>query len=120
MNDSFVMSGGQAIGDLRHQSEQPFHWKRAVFHLIPKTLPFDELHGDERSPAEITNRIDRDDVGMVQCGCRPGFLREAAEMLRAGEQALLKNLDGDFAAKTGIPRPIDTPHAAGAEDADNL
>ena len=40
-------------------------------------MPLDEFHDDERLLAAIFNRVNRTDIGMVQCAGSPRFVEEA-------------------------------------------
>jgi len=72
------------------------------------------------SPPGLADLVDRDDVGMVQGGGRPGFLGEAAETIRAGGERLGQELDGDVAVQVVVAGAIDLAHAPGAQLVEEL
>jgi hypothetical protein len=87
---------------------------------IPKVLPVDELHGDERDRIRESNLVDRHDVGVIQRGRGAGLLLEPAEALRVCGEGGGQHLDRGFAAEPGIPRAVNLSHCPRADGGDDL
>ena len=64
--------------------------------------------------------VDREDVGMVQAGSRPGFPCETHHAIGIASNRIRQNLQSDPAIEPGVPRQIDLSHAAGAEEGVDL
>ena len=62
-----------------------------------------------------TEVVDREDAGMIQSGCRPGFALETAEAVGVAGNRPGQDLDGDVTAKSGVARPVDLAHATGTK-----
>ncbi len=57
---------------------------------------------------------------MIQRGQRLGFALEAGDTLRVAGMRFRQDLDGDLPIQAGIDRAIHLPHAAFAQQADDL
>jgi hypothetical protein len=78
-------------------------------------LPLHPLHDDERLTFVLANIVDRADVGMVQCGCRPRFDSEAFDGLSIARQFLGDELECDRPAKAGVVGAVHDAHATGSQ-----
>ena len=68
-----------------------------------------------RTPSTLLDRIERDDVGVVQGGSGAGFLLEPAKSLGIVGKCRRQHLDGDVAAEARITGAVHLAHPAGAE-----
>ena len=72
----------------------------------------DQLHGEERHAVDFLDRVDGDDVGVVQRGDRAGFAREPAAVFGV---VGLEDFERDVALEAGVAGPVDLAHAPDAE-----
>jgi len=82
---------------------------------VLERLPFQQFHGDERSPIDVIYFIDGADVRVVQRGCRFGFPLEAAERLRIVREIVGKKLESNMAAELQVFCFIDHTHPTPAD-----
>ena len=68
----------------------------------------------------VLDRMNRDDVGMVQSRDRAGLALEPFAPLGIGRKGGRQNLDGDFTAQARIARPVDFAHSARTDGADDF
>ncbi len=87
---------------------------------LAQRLSFEQLRDDVGRPVVRADVVDREDVGMVQRGGRPCLLFKAAKAIGVGRESSGQHFDGHIARETGIARPIDLAHPAGAERSQDL
>ena len=66
-------------------------------------------------PRSVADVVERDDVGVIEGGGRPGFLLESRDAVRVRRHDRRQDLDRDFAMQARVVRPIDLAHAAFAQ-----
>lgn len=64
--------------------------------------------------------MDDDDIGVIERSGGPHFPFKAAEPIAVGGEGSRQNLDGYFAAETGIAGAVDFSHLARAEQRDDF
>ena len=79
---------------------------------VGQRFPFHHFHRQERRAVRFFDRVDRDDVGVIQRGDRLSFALEAQPPLRIARQKARQDLQRDAAVKAGIFGGIDLSHAA--------
>jgi hypothetical protein len=82
--------------------------------------PLDQLHRQKQAVVDVLDRVDGDDVRMIQCGRGARFLVEAPESIWIARIVRREHLDGDVAAETRVARSIYFSHPATAEQRANL
>ena len=60
------MRGVESVGDLDAQIKHRFDLQRLAIDLVPERLPVQQFHGDEGSPIDFIDFIDRADVRVAQ------------------------------------------------------
>src|SRR5262249_48074500 len=80
----------------------------------------DELHAEVVQAVVLADLVDRDDLGVVEVGHRLGLVAESPDLLGAGPGPRPDHLDGDQAVEAELAGLVDDPHAAVAEDPDQL
>jgi hypothetical protein len=79
-----------------------------------------ELHRQEVPAASLFNRVDGDDVRVLERGKGPGLPLESIEPFGLGGNRLGEQLQRDVTAEPRVDRPIDLAHAPGADGGDDL
>ena len=105
----------QALGQLQSQPQHFFFRQRTMRQLFRQRHTFDVLHHQEIGFLLAIEVMHRSDVGMIQLGkCQCLFAKSLARF-RIGQRARRQDLDGHLALQPLVHRPIDAPHAAGAD-----
>jgi hypothetical protein len=115
VDDAFLVSGLEGIGDLPSNCERIRNGDRTIEHTIRQCLAFDELEDQGTNPLALFKAMDSADVRVIECREHPRFAFEASEPLRIGREPARQHLDGDVAAEPSVARPIDLAHSAFAE-----
>ena len=77
--------------------------------------PLDVLEFDIRPPLPVADRVDLDDVGMLEPGDRLGLGGEAGERVGTGVVPGQDHLQGHFPVQADLAGPVDDAHRASAE-----
>lgn len=88
--------------------------------LVRQRAALDEVHREEDGAVHLADLVHRDDVGMAQPRQRLRLLLEPPQELTEHEVAGAQHLHGDDAPQALLPRPVDDPHAAATELAEDL
>jgi len=71
-----------------------------------------EFHGDEVDAVNLVDVVDVNNIGMIDCRGRLGFLHEAPLPIRVGYGFCWQNLDRDIAVQVRVAGLVDHAHAA--------
>jgi hypothetical protein len=82
---------------------------------LTKGLALEQFGNDIRRAFVLAEVIDRQQVWMVQRGCRVSFLSESAKAVGICRKARRDDLNRDVAAECGITHTIYLTHAASTE-----
>src|SRR5262249_52166358 len=94
--------------------EHILFWKRSGHKLVTERNSADILHDQEVVPLLFFEVIDRSNVWVTQFAKDFGLSAKPAARAFVPEGIWLKNLDGNFAAKTRVLSQIDFSHSARA------
>ena len=108
------------LGRLRGDIEQPAQRQRPAVDDGPEGFALHQLRDDVGLPVVLADIVDRDDVGMIERGERPGFLLEPLPAHGIARDVRRQDLDGDGPVQPLIARPPDFAHAAFAELIENF
>ena len=121
VQDAAAMRLGEGRGHLLEELDRAVGRERALAaEQVVQVLAVDELHGDVADAAGLAHGVDLHDVGMLDGRGGAGLALEAGDEAAVGGEALGEDLDGDEAVEGGLPRLVDGPHAASAEDLHDL
>jgi hypothetical protein len=120
VDDPFLMSGRERLGDLAGDLESPARRHRAGRHRHPQRLALEELADGIANAARLPHVEESQDVGVRQRGDRAGLRLEARQRALVGRNVIRKDLDRHVAAEARIPRPVDLPHSTCAERRQDL
>ena len=119
MDDSLLVRGGEAVGDLRGDVQDAAVRRRPAAQQRPQVRSLDMLHDDVRRAAVGADFMDGDDVGMIERRRRAGLAGEARQALPVAGETLRKDFDGHRAAQRRIARVVDFSHATRPERPDD-
>jgi hypothetical protein len=117
MDDAAGVGGGEGAVDRRGERKDLGERESAHQDDARERRPLDELHREKRNPFRLFDRVNRDNVGMVQRGDREGLALEPAAVLRI---VASKYLEGDIPLQAGIVGAVDLAHSSAAEQGNNL
>ena len=87
---------------------------------IAQRHPFDKFGNDKISAAPFADFVNRDDVRMIQSGCRKGFLPKTADAVFVFGDPGGKQFESDGAIQPRVFRQINFAHSALADLLDNF
>ncbi len=120
MRDALCVRRRDRIGE-RNRDRQQLGERQAAFGNRQRERPaLDQLHHEEPDRARLLDRIDRDDVRMIQRGGGARFTLEAAEPIGIGGEGRRQDLDRDVTAEAPVAGAVHLAHAAGAEQRHDL
>ena len=117
VDDSLVMRRRQCAGHCRPDARHLIERQAAPVDQGVQRLARDQLHRQEVRVAVLFDRVNGDDVRVVQRGQRARFAPEPLDAIGVGGHVRGKDLEGDVAPERGIRRPVDRAHAAAADEA---
>ena len=120
MHDAALVRRRQRVGQRDREIEHARKRKSARRHQPVEALSLDQLHGQEADPVRLLDRVERDDVRVVERRDGLGLALEARQAVGMGGHVLGQHLDRDLAAEPRVARAIDLAHPARAERRDDL
>jgi hypothetical protein len=120
MGDPAGVSRSESVGQGRGQIEQSVERKPPLGNQLPERLPLDDFHGKQDAARGFFDRVDRNDVRMIEGRDRPGFPLEARPALGVLCDVVGQDLQCDVTAQLGVACTVDFAHAALTEQAGDL
>ena len=114
------MRGFQRLRDLLRDGDCLLDRNRSSCDPLIETLPVDEFEHEELRAVRFIKAVNSADVGMVQRGEDLGLPAESGEPLGIVRERGRKDFQRDVATELGVRRAIDLPHAAAANQRQNL
>ena len=114
------MRGGQRVGEGDRDLEELRQRHAAAGYQLVERAPLDQLHRQEPDAVGLLDRVDRDDVRVVERGNGARFALEAGEPSGSRANGGGQHFDRDVAAQPRVARAVDLAHAAGAERSQDL
>ena len=117
MDDAAGMSGGERLGNRHGNRKELGKLEAARGNQAVEGRALDQLHREERLAFDFLDRVDGDDVRVVQRGDGAGFAREALAVLGV---VSLEDFERDVALEARVAGPVDLAHAPDAEQGDDF
>ena len=117
MDDAARVSGGEGLGDRHGNRQELGKLEAARGNQAVERRALDQLHGEERLAVDFLDRVNRDDVGVVQRGDRAGFAREPLPVLGV---VSLEDFERDVPLEARVAGPVDLAHAPDAEQGNDF
>ena len=115
MHDSLRVRRVEAVGDLNTHLQKFRHFHRLAANAALEGLTLEQLHGDKRPAFELTNVVNRADVGMIERGCSAGLAAESLDGLRVLGNVVRKEFQSDTAAEARVFCFVDHAHSSSAQ-----
>ncbi len=115
VDDPLGMGAGDRVGDGDGQFKDAPKRKARCRQQLVEGFPLDQLHGQKVDAVRFVDRVQGDDVGMVQPGDGLGLAREPGQPIGVRGHLLGQHLQRHVAPQLGVLGAIDVPHAARTE-----
>src|SRR5450432_544079 len=120
MNNTFLMRRRERIPERTGNLDNLLSRKSPGGNYTIKRLPFDQLHGQEMDAIRFLDRVDGDNIGMVELRERLGLTTKTRQPLR-----ILPHVGGQYferhvASELGVGGAIYLAHAACPKRRKNL
>jgi hypothetical protein len=111
VNDALLMRVTQRIAQLEHDIYRAVYCQVSAFNEIAQQLTVDVGHRNEVAAFVLTNLVNRDYVGVMQCGGRFSFVLEPLEGFRIPRYVGRQKLKSYLALQLGVLSEIHFAHA---------
>jgi hypothetical protein len=115
VHDSLGVRGLERVRDLDPDVEERGDLEGAPADALGESLALEELHGDERAPVVLVDRVDGADPGVVELGSGLGLPLETLEGGRVLRHLRGQELQGDVAAELRVLGLVHDAHAPAAQ-----
>jgi hypothetical protein len=112
VDDTGLVGGGEAFGDLGGDAERFGDRQRAAGDALRQVLAADQLHRDEADAVGLVQAVDGGDVRVVEGRQQPGLALEARQPAGVGGKLCGEHFDRRVTIEGGVGRPPDDAHAA--------
>ncbi len=112
MCDAALMRRADGVGEGDGIREDPIERQSARRNERVEGSPFDELQGQERNAVRFLDRVDGDDVGMIQGSDGARLALESFTAVRVHRQPWRQHLEGHAASEARVLGGVDLAHAA--------
>jgi hypothetical protein len=120
VDDAALVGGRERLGHRDAQLPDALDRQAASCNVLVEALPLDQLHRQEAGRGVVLDRVQGDDVRVVERRYGARLALEALEPLRVRGEALRQHLERDVAAEPGVARAVDLAHPARAQRGDDL
>ena len=115
MNYPSLMGCSKGTGYLNGNLQRCCKWKLTMAQAGAQSEAVNKLGGDEILSLKVSYFIDCEDVWVVQCRGRQGFLSKAPDWFVAGNPVVGKQFHCHLAVQPLVVCQVNAAHAAGAE-----
>ena len=112
VHDSLRVRRIQAVGDLDADLQELRNLDGLDGDAVLEGLAFEQFHRDEGPAFELSDVVDRADVGVIERRCRARFPAKPLDRLGIPGNVVRKELQRDIPAEPRVPRLVDHAHAA--------
>jgi hypothetical protein len=120
MRDPLRVRGHQRVGEGDPVFQQRLERQAARRNQVGERRSVDELHREKHLAVDVIDRVNGDDVRVIERGDRPGFTLEAVERVGIRFEARGQHFEGDVALQPRVTRTIHLAHSAGTHRGENL
>ena len=115
MRDAALVRGADRVRERNRQRQQPVQRQAALGDDISQRSPVDQFQRQEGDAVDLLNRVDRDDVGMIELGGGARLALEALPAVGVAGQFAGQHLQRDAPLELGVFGEVHLAHAALAE-----
>ncbi len=119
VRDPLLVRGGDGVGERDGDVEDAIERPAGSRDELAERFPAHELHRDEPHAAAVLDRVDRDDIGVIDGGDGLRFALEALAEFGFGNGKRRQSFEGDVTPEPGVFSEIDLAHASASKEADD-
>ncbi len=112
MDDALLVGGGERLRERDGDLEDALQGHPAFGNHVREPLALDELHGEEVNAPGLLDRVNGDDIRMVEGSERLRFALESLQALLGARQLGRQDLEGYVPLELGVLRPVHLTHTA--------
>ncbi len=120
MHDAPLVRGRQRFGQGQGEREELRERQPARGDELGQAAPLDQLHGQEARARVLLDRVEGDDVGVVERRDGARFALQAGESLGRGGEVRGQELERHVPAEPRVAGAIDLAHATRAQGDEDL
>jgi hypothetical protein len=120
MHDSFFVRRRDRIRERPPDLHYSFDRQCTFRDQLLQRLSFDKFHGQEERSVCLFDRINRDDVGMIERRHRACFAPESRQRIGIVRHSLRQQFQRHVAPQLGIRSPVHFAHSAGSDGGNDL
>ena len=120
MNDRFLMSGFEALGNLDEQRDSFIDRNWTARNPFREGLPLHQFHDNELLPVMLLQSVQDGDVRVIELREETGFSLEAVQAFFVSCKLLGKDFNGNVTSEFGIPGSVDLSHTTCTNSLDDF
>src|SRR5262245_47075734 len=120
MDDALFMPGTKRFRDLTGDSQGLVQRDWPSCEMIRESCALDEFEHQCANPVGLLNPVDARDVRMVEGREEFGLALESDDAIPVRRNRVREGLQRNVTLEAGVPRPIDLPHPAFAEEGNHF
>ena len=115
MQNPFLMRRRQRLGQRASNLYDSIHRKAIHRNQAIERRPLNQFHGEKVDALGFFHRVERDHIGMVECGDGARFALEAGQPLGIAGYVRRQDLERHLAPQLGVRGTIHLTHSANSE-----
>src|ERR1700694_5697668 len=120
MNDSFLVSSFERLGNLYSDLQRFLNGERASLHSLGERLAGNQLHHEASHTVALLQTVDRGNVRMIQRCEHPRFALKTGQPFRIIYEVCRKDFDRYVAPERSVVRLIHLAHSSRADLRENF
>ena len=120
MNDASAVRGFETGGALQRDGDGVLARKTSGIQPLAQSYAVDQFGGNEPGTRVVADLVNGDGVWMVEGGGGAGLGLQTSHSRGIMREVGRENLQGNFAAETGISSAVHLAHASGTQDVNDL
>jgi hypothetical protein len=117
MGDAALVGRSHGVGERDRESQQLGERHPAGSNAFRQRLPLHQLHRQEEEAVSFLDRVNRDDIRVVEGGDGTRFTFESRPAVGIARRLVRQDLERDLASELRVFGQVDFAHAAGAQRA---
>ena len=120
VRDAFLVCGSDGIGHSTRNRQDLGESQAAFRNYFGEGSSFDQLHREERHALDSLDRMNRDDVRMVERGDGPSLALETVAAFGIEYRRVWQDFECDEPVEPRVPRFVDLAHSPAAKRGDDF
>jgi hypothetical protein len=120
MRDSALVCSSQTTQDAKARLDDLASRHRSRLDTLTQRSAVQQFGNDIRNPSIRADVVQRDDVRVIERGCRARLLLEARNAIGIGRRDFRQDFDRDVTVQSAVAGPIDFAHPPRTKEARDL